>query len=209
MGTRKHTSHAAASSGAGHKRPSPKLAKLTRPQASNAVPEIGCSRVWTRLKSGQLCGFMARRVRARPRCSRAISGPEKFAGIWYQVDGDDGDPASFFYYLGLAAAAKALRKRQPMPLLTPEYLLRYQRINHHFFRELCSRLGDTAVLVFDNYQEVAAPSVFHKITPGQHLAQPAAGPSVIGAEPYKAARPSKRTHWLIVSSHKLDGRICA
>ena len=88
---------------------------------------------------------------------------KKFAGIWYQVDGDDGDPASFFYYLGLAAAAKALRKRQPMPLLTPEYLLDIEGFTRRFFRELCSRLGDTAVLVFDNYQEVAAPSVFHKI----------------------------------------------
>jgi LuxR family maltose regulon positive regulatory protein len=47
---------------------------------------------------------------------------KKCSGIWYQIDSDDSDPASFFYYLGLATTAKAPRKRRPMPLLTPEYL---------------------------------------------------------------------------------------
>ncbi|MGH8626641.1 MAG: hypothetical protein ACREYC_15685, partial [Gammaproteobacteria bacterium] len=49
METRKEVSHAAASSGAGHK-PSPKLAKLTRPQASNAVLR---HRLFTRLDEAQ------------------------------------------------------------------------------------------------------------------------------------------------------------
>src|SRR5215831_14863872 len=46
----------------------------------------------------------------------------KLRGIWYQVDEADADPATFFYYLGLAAANAKRRKRNPLPLLTPEYL---------------------------------------------------------------------------------------
>jgi LuxR family maltose regulon positive regulatory protein len=42
-------------------------------------------------------------------------GTRNRSGIWYQVDRDDGDPASFFYYLGLAATAQAPRKHRPMP----------------------------------------------------------------------------------------------
>src|SRR5690242_1000665 len=47
---------------------------------------------------------------------------QKLPGIWYQIDGGDNDPASFFYYLALAAHKATGRKRLPLPLLTPEYL---------------------------------------------------------------------------------------
>ncbi|MGH8606902.1 MAG: hypothetical protein ACREX9_05645, partial [Gammaproteobacteria bacterium] len=50
METRKEANDTAANSGAGHKRPSPKLAKLTRPQASNAVLR---DRLFTRLDEAQ------------------------------------------------------------------------------------------------------------------------------------------------------------
>src|SRR5918999_3427784 len=161
MGTRKQASHAAANSGAG--RPSPKLAKLTRPQASNAVLRY---RLFTRLDEAQERPIVW--IHGPPGAGKttllaSYLSAKKRSGIWYQVDSDDSDPASFFYYLGLAATAKAPRKRQPMPLLTPEYLLDIEGFPRRFFRELCSRLGDAAVLVFDNYQEVAAPSVFHKV----------------------------------------------
>ena len=161
MGTRKQASHTAANSGAG--RSAPKLAKLTRPQVSNAVLRY---RLFTRLDEAQERPIVW--IHGPPGAGKttllaSYLSAKKRSGIWYQVDSDDGDPASFFYYLGLAATAKAPRKRRPMPLLTPEYLLDIEGFTRRFFRELCSRLGDTAVLVFDNYQEVAAPSVFHKI----------------------------------------------
>jgi LuxR family transcriptional regulator, maltose regulon positive regulatory protein len=153
---------AAANGDARHK-PSPKLAKLTRPQASNAVLR---HRLFKRLDDAQERPVVW--IHGPPGAGKttllaSYLTTKKCSGIWYQVDSDDGDPASFFYYLGLAAAAKAPRKRRPMPLLTPEYLLDIEGFTRRFFRELCSRLGDPAVLVFDNYQDVAAPSVFHKV----------------------------------------------
>jgi ATP/maltotriose-dependent transcriptional regulator MalT len=42
--------------------------------------------------------------------------------VWYLLDAGDADPASLFYYLGLAAKQAAPRVRRPLPLLTPEYL---------------------------------------------------------------------------------------
>ena len=50
-----------------------------------------------------------------------------------------------------------------MPLLTPEYLLDLEGFTRRFFRDFCARLGDSAVLVFDNYQDVSAQSVLHKL----------------------------------------------
>ena len=46
----------------------------------------------------------------------------KFPCLWYRMDEGDGDIATFFYYLGLAAKKASPRKRKPLPLLTPEYL---------------------------------------------------------------------------------------
>jgi len=162
LGTRKEVSHAAASGDARHK-PSPKLAKLTRPQISNAVLR---HRLFNRLDETQERLIMW--IHGPPGAGKttllaSYLAARKRSGIWYQIDSDDSDPASFFYYLGLAATAEAPRKRRPMPLLTPEYLLDVEAFTRRFFRELCLRLGDTAVLVFDNYQEVAGPSVFHKV----------------------------------------------
>ncbi|MGH8656571.1 MAG: AAA family ATPase [Gammaproteobacteria bacterium] len=163
METRKEVSYAAANSGAGHKRPLPKLAKLTRPQASNAILRDRLFKSLDEAQERPIVWIHGPPGAGKTTLLASYLAARKRSGIWYQVDGDDGDPASFFYYLRLAATAKAPRKRRPMPLLIPEYLLDIEGFTRRFFRELCARLGDTAVLVFDNYQEVSAPSVFHRV----------------------------------------------
>jgi len=109
----------------------PKLAKLTRPQASNAVLR---HRLFTRLDEAQERPIVW--IHGPPGAGKSYLSAKKRSGIWYQIDSDDGDPASLFYYLGLAAIAEAPRKRRPMPLLTPEYLLDVEGFTRRFFREL-------------------------------------------------------------------------
>lgn len=41
----------------------------------------------------------------------------KLSSIWYQIDSGDEDPATFFYYMGVAAARNGVLKRNPLPLL--------------------------------------------------------------------------------------------
>lgn len=79
--------------------------------------------------------------------------------VWYQVDAGDGDVASFFYYMGMAAARAAPRHKKPLPTLTPEYLGDLPTFTRNFFRELYRRLPASSVLVFDNYQD--APEDVH------------------------------------------------
>ena len=69
-------------------------------------------------------------------CVATYLQARKLAGIWYQVDSGDADPASFFYYLGQAAQKVAAGKRQTLPLLTPEYLADLPSFTRRFFREL-------------------------------------------------------------------------
>ncbi|MEN6622810.1 MAG: BTAD domain-containing putative transcriptional regulator [Smithella sp.] len=83
--------------------------------------------------------------------------------LWYQLDASDGDMATFFYYMGQAAAKAAPRKRKPMPLLTPEYLYGIPTFTLSYFEELYRRLKVPFLLVFDNYQEVPENSPFHEI----------------------------------------------
>ncbi|MDH3975645.1 MAG: hypothetical protein OEV42_15310 [Deltaproteobacteria bacterium] len=83
--------------------------------------------------------------------------------IWYRLDSGDGDIATFFHYLGLAAKKAAPRRKKPLPHLTPEFMMGIPTFARRFFEELCSRLKPPSVIVFDNYHEVSAESDFHDI----------------------------------------------
>ena len=87
----------------------------------------------------------------------------KLPCLWYQVDAGDADPASFFYYLALAARKAAPRTRKPFPLLTPEYLAGLPVFARNFFRDLYGRLKRPGVIVLDNYQELPENSVLHEL----------------------------------------------
>jgi LuxR family maltose regulon positive regulatory protein len=88
---------------------------------------------------------------------------KKFPCLWYQADEGDADPATFFYYLGLAAKKATPRKRRPLPLLTPEYLPGLSTFTLRYFENLFQRLRAPSFLVFDNYQEVPIESSFHEV----------------------------------------------
>lgn len=83
--------------------------------------------------------------------------------LWYQLDSGDGDPATLFHYLGLAARKASPRKRHPLPHLTPEYLMGIQTFTRRFFENLYSRLGIPSTIVFDDYHEVQGDSQFHEV----------------------------------------------
>ncbi len=89
----------------------------------------------------------------------------KLKGIWYQVDAGDADPATFFHYLSMAAQHAAPRYRTPLPVLTPDRLPGIAVFTRRYFEQLCARLKAPAVLVLDNYQDVAdgGDAFFHGI----------------------------------------------
>ncbi|TAL26211.1 MAG: AAA family ATPase [Nitrospirae bacterium] len=115
----------------------------------------------------------------------------KLPHLWYRCDEGDADIATFFYYMGLAAKKVNPRKKKPMPLLTPEYLLGIPTFTKRYFEKLYGRVpltltlsrkgrgnksvspplrgGDKGegeggfVIVLDNYQDVSSDSQFHEI----------------------------------------------
>ncbi len=100
------------------------------------------------------------------------------AALWYQLDEGDGDVATFFAYLSLAAA-KAAPRRPPLPLLTPEYLAGLSTFALRYFEALFARLARPFALVLDNYQDVPAASPFHEVI-AEGLAQlPPGGRAIV------------------------------
>ncbi len=89
--------------------------------------------------------------------------------LWYQVEKGDSDPASFFYYLGLAAKRSAARKGKPLPFLTPEYLKGIPVFSRRYFENFFSRMFSSAgrssslAIVFDNCHEVPERAPFYTI----------------------------------------------
>ena len=82
--------------------------------------------------------------------------------IWYRVDEGDSDPATFFYYLGIAGKNVIPGNRKPMPLLRPEYLQGIPVFALRFFEDLYVRLKERTILVFDNYHRIPEQSPFHE-----------------------------------------------
>ena len=94
----------------------------------------------------------------------------RLPSLWHQVDEGDNDPASFFYYLSLAAKKANPRKRKPLPFFTPEYQLGLPTFSRRFFENVFSRLlppteknGGPFVMVFDNCQEVSPAAPFYEV----------------------------------------------
>lgn len=143
------------------------IAKITRPVVSDILRrerlfnllDEGCKRpvIWISAPAGSgKTALIASYLESR-----------KLPCLWYGLDEGDADPASFFYYVGLAAKKAVPGKKKPLPLLTPEYSLGIPTFTRRYFENLFSRLtrrGDRPVapitIVFDNYQDVPSP-LFH------------------------------------------------
>ncbi len=83
--------------------------------------------------------------------------------LWYQLDEGDGDIASFFYYLGLAAQKAAPRRQTQLPLLTMEYLRGIPTFTKRYFEDLCSRLKPPYMIVLDNYHHIKPEAPLHDV----------------------------------------------
>ena len=141
------------------------LVKLSRPRLYDAVPR---ERLFTLLDEAS--EHPAAWIAAPPGAGKTtlVAGwleSRGKPGIWCQVDAGDADPASFFYYLGIAERARTgrPRKQRPLPLLTPEHLADVPGFARRYFRELFGRLGAPAVLVLDNFQEAGGAAIFHEV----------------------------------------------
>lgn len=142
-----------------------KLAKLSRPRLYDALPRERLFNLLDKVSDHPAVWIAAPPGAGKTTLVAGWLESRSKSGIWCQVDAGDADPASFFYYLGIAERARTGRPRRlrPLPLLTPEHLADVAGFARRFFRELFVRLGESAVLVLDNFQDAGGGAVFHDI----------------------------------------------
>lgn len=146
----------------------PPLAKLTRPRSDGLVPrerlfiKLDAARqvplVWLAAPPGSgktslLASYLSARMRPV---------------AWMQVDAADADPATFFHYLTMAAAALTDRV-PPLPVFAPHNAAQPAHFARRYFREWFAIAGHAAshgaaadtVLVLDNIQEAGDAPGWH------------------------------------------------
>jgi LuxR family maltose regulon positive regulatory protein len=139
------------------------ITKITRPAPSGALPRKRLFHLLDQGRTKPVIWITAPAGSGKTVLLASYLEANKLSSLWYQLDAGDGDMASFFYYLGLAAQKAALEVKQPLPLLTPEYCLGLQTFTRRYFEQLCSRLKPPLIMVFDDYQQVPEESVFHHL----------------------------------------------
>ena len=145
-------------------------AKIARPSLSSVVPR---ERLYTLLDERTAHPIIWVSSPAGSGKTTLLSGylqSRKIPSLWYRCDEGDSDPATFFYYMGLAAKAAVPRSGVTLPLLTPEYRDSTPAFAMRYFERLCSRLtgarrkeaaGRRFTIVLDNYQDVPSSSPLH------------------------------------------------
>jgi DNA-binding SARP family transcriptional activator len=139
----------------------PALAKLTRPRLGQAYRRARLFGLLDRARRQPLVWLSAPAGSGKTTLAASYLEARRLRHLWYQLDARDADPATFFYYLRLAAQRLAPRRRESLPLLTPEYFLGLPAFTRNFFEELGRRLRPPTLIVLDNYQDVPESAPLH------------------------------------------------
>ena len=153
-------------------------AKILRPRIRNPVARQRLFDQIDRCRDYPVIWISAPAGSGKTTLAASYLDQKKCRALWYQMDEGDSDPATFFYYMGLAARRAAPRRKTPLPLFTPEYRLGIPTFTRRYFEQLYDRLKPPYVIVLDNYQLVDEASCLHESL-GQGLAMVPEGVTVL------------------------------
>jgi len=137
------------------------FAKTTRPAIGSAAPR---ERLFARLDGtpGRTTAWISGPPGAgKTTLAASYIDARRYRCLWYQVDADDADVATFFHYLG--HAARKLDDAAPLELPGAAALqdVDLASLARNFFRRLFARAKAPFALVLDNLHEVPAESALH------------------------------------------------
>lgn len=139
------------------------IAKLSQPRVEGVIQR---QRLFARLDeiTGGACAWIAGPP-GSGKTSLTSSWLEArgLKALWYQVDSGDEDIASFFHYLGMAAAEAGLIGKGELPAFTAGHLADLGAFARRWFRALWQHAPRPIAFVLDDYQEVSAAAGLHAV----------------------------------------------
>ncbi|MCL4801317.1 MAG: hypothetical protein KJ025_17120 [Burkholderiales bacterium] len=133
--------------------PSAPLAKLTRPRLYRVIRRERLFRLLDERRGHPAVWLAGAPGAGKSALVASYLDTRRIAAIWFNVDAGDGDPASFFHFLGLAAATFAGAKSPPPPFDDDHFRRDEAGFTRRWFREFFARLQAGAAVVLDNVHE--------------------------------------------------------
>ena len=143
--------------------PQTAFAKTTRPAISAIMPR---ERLFARLDGmpGRTAGWISGPP-GSGKTSLAASYLEarRYKVLWYQIDADDSDVATFFHYFGHAARKLEGARARELPAFGTQYAADVASFARKFFRSLFARANVPVALVLDNLHHIPPESPLHAV----------------------------------------------
>jgi len=135
--------------------PTPELAKLSPPRLFRVSPRERLFRLLDELREHPVVWIAADPGTGKSVLIASYLEARKLVGVWFHVDPGDADPATSFYYLGLAGVSLGGKKQRELPLFTDEYRRDLGGFARRWFREFFARMPVGSVLAIDNIHQAA------------------------------------------------------
>lgn len=139
------------------------LAKTSRPRSNRPVLR---SRLFQRLD--ELRHASLTWIAGPPGCGKttlvsSYLAERDISGLWIQLDSDDADVATFFFYVSRALEQAAVRDGPALPTLLPEYIPNVMTFTRRCAEIIAARIDRPAAIVLDNYEQVHAEAALHDV----------------------------------------------